>query len=111
MSVDAAIQLAVSVSSGNGKTMLALLLPQYHSSTSKQSVIKNRRLVEDKILGRLSLSCYIAATARTCVPRAMDVFEIAINYNDSPHGGDRRKRSQQCSSDTFKLNGFDFGFT
>ena len=26
----------------------------------------------------------------------MDTFEIALNYADSAHGGDRRKKSQQC---------------
>ena len=29
-------------------------------------------------------------------PRTLDVYEIAVVYKDSQHGGDRRKTSQQC---------------
>jgi hypothetical protein len=28
--------------------------------------------------------------------RCMDVYEVAVNFADSAHGGDRRKKSQQC---------------
>lgn len=28
--------------------------------------------------------------------RAMDYFEIALNFSQSDHGGDKRKLSQQC---------------
>jgi hypothetical protein len=28
--------------------------------------------------------------------RCMDVYEVAVNFADSTHGGDRRKKSQQC---------------
>ncbi|CAJ1431132.1 unnamed protein product, partial [Effrenium voratum] len=28
--------------------------------------------------------------------RSMDIFELALNYTDSAHAGDRRKTSQQC---------------
>lgn len=28
--------------------------------------------------------------------RHMDVYEIALNYNDCGHAGDKRKKSQQC---------------
>lgn len=27
----------------------------------------------------------------------MDVFEVAVNFADSQHQGDRRKKSQQCN--------------
>lgn len=30
------------------------------------------------------------------VSRSMDVYEIALNFQDSSHQGDRRKKSQQC---------------
>lgn len=29
-------------------------------------------------------------------PRSMDVYEIAVNFQDPLHQGDRRKKSQQC---------------
>ena len=28
--------------------------------------------------------------------RAMDTFDVALTFADSAHGGDRRKKSQQC---------------
>ena len=38
--------------------------------------------------------------------RCMDTFEIALNYADSGHGGDRRKKSQQCRLSTLYPHGF-----
>ena len=29
--------------------------------------------------------------------RVLDIYEIAVNFNDAQHQGDKRKRSQQCS--------------
>ena len=36
--------------------------------------------------------------------RNLDVYEVALNFADAVHGGDRRKKSQQCSFD----DKFDF---
>lgn len=52
------------------------MFPQYHSSTTKNVVIQNRRL-EDKIVA------------------VLDTYEISVNFLDSGHGGDKRKKSQQ----------------
>ena len=54
------------------------MFPQYHSSTTKNVVIQNRRLLEDKIVA------------------VLDTYEISVNFLDSGPGGDRRKKSQQC---------------
>ena len=35
--------------------------------------------------------------------RYMDVFEISVNFSDSVHGGDRRKKSQQCTLDVCSI--------
>ena len=67
-----------SVCSGNSGSLGFVTLPQYHSSTSKQAVIKHRRLLEDKLLGSL------------------DTSEVSLSFSDTGHGGDRRKKSQQC---------------
>ena len=77
ISIDEAINVIQSTCSGNSSTMAFILLPQYHSSTSKTVVLKNRRLLEDKLVG------------------CLDVFEISMHYADSGHAGDRRKKSQQ----------------
>ena len=79
LSIDESINLIQSTCSGNGNTMAFAMLPQYHSSTHKGTVLKNRRLLEDKIVG------------------CLDTYEISLAYNDVGHSGDRRKKSQQCS--------------
>lgn len=53
LSVDEAVSLASSVSSGNQRTLCWFMLPQWHSSTGKCTVLKNRRLLEDKVVGIL----------------------------------------------------------
>ena len=53
LSIDEAISVCQSVSSGNQRTLCWFMLPQWHSSTSKTTVVKNRRLLEDKVLGNL----------------------------------------------------------
>ena len=67
-----------SVCAGSAKTMGLVMLPMYHASTSKETVLNNRRLIEDKVTANL------------------DSYEISIQYADSGHGGDRRKKSQMC---------------
>ncbi|CAL1168291.1 unnamed protein product [Cladocopium goreaui] len=69
LSIDESVTLAQGVASGNAGTVSFWLLPQWHSSMGKQSVLKNRRLLEDKVIG------------------SMDVYEIALNFQDSSHQG------------------------
>ena len=38
--------------------------------------------------------------------RAMDVYEIALNFTDPQHQGDRRKKSQQCFLASFTIFSF-----
>ena len=49
ISIDEAIQLCASVSSGNTSSVAFFCMPQCHSSTKRDSVLKNRRLLEDKV--------------------------------------------------------------
>ena len=78
LSIDEGINVMQSACTGNSSTMGFVMLPQYHSSTSKAVDLKNRRLLEDKLVG------------------CLDTFEVSMHYADSGHGGDRRKKSQQC---------------
>lgn len=56
MSVDEAVSLTQSVTSGNPQCLGFFLMPQWHSSTDKNTVMKNRRLLEDKVAGCLDSS-------------------------------------------------------
>ena len=43
--------------------------------------------------------------------RSLDVYEVALNFADAVHGGDRRKKSQQCPFDDrfdFRMLAFTF---
>ena len=53
LSIDEGINVMQSACTGNSSTMGFVMLPQYHSSTSKAVVLKNRRLLEDKLVGCL----------------------------------------------------------
>ncbi|CAK9076978.1 unnamed protein product [Durusdinium trenchii] len=48
--IDEAISLSHAISSGNTNTLCFACLPQIHSSTTTATVMKNRRLLEDKLL-------------------------------------------------------------
>lgn len=56
LSIDESIALAQGVCSGNPGTALFALLPQPHSSCNFSTVLKHRRLVEDKVVSKLSSS-------------------------------------------------------
>ena len=45
--------MASVVTSGSDKTMLLVLEPQHHGSMDKHSILKHRRLLEDKIISFL----------------------------------------------------------
>ena len=117
LAIDEAIQLCASVSTGNNRTLCWFQLPQWHSSTQKETVVKNRRLLEDKILASLESAqirfiFWFCASAMSPIYqfvtqspiatcrlgwRALDSYEVALNFADSAHQGDRRKKSQQWS--------------
>ena len=40
--------------------------------------------------------------------RVLDIYEIAVNFNDAQHQGDKRKRSQQCSMELFRFKSSRF---
>ena len=119
--MDESVTLAQGVASGNNGTLSFWLLPQWHSSTGKASTLKNRRLLEDKVLGCLDMELfhsffyvwtYLDFSTSLCLnywksggfyswfnhlqPRNLDSYEISLNFLDSPHQGDKRKKSQQC---------------
>lgn len=63
LTIDEAVSLGQAVAGGNPGTCVLVLLPQYHSSTSQINVIKNRRLLEDKVV-----SCFgiVVVTLHVC---------------------------------------------
>ena len=52
-SIDETITLASSVTAGNDRSILLVLEPQHHGSMEKTSIVKHRRLLEDKIMACL----------------------------------------------------------
>ena len=127
--------MAQSVAPGNPRTIAWIMLPQYHSSTHKVAVLKNKRLMEDKVFsflgsrlwGNSTLFSFILVSyfpwcdclskSRTVamhylwmflqtnsfdchipqkMQRLLEAYEIAVNFSDTAHGGDKRKRSKQC---------------
>lgn len=65
LSIDEAVQVAQGVTGGNCNSVSFWCLPQWHSSAGKVAVLKNRRLLEDKVVGNLgwgklkSFICYV----------------------------------------------------
>ena len=135
--MDEAVNLAQGVASGNANTVSFWLLPQWHSSAAKQATLKHRRLLEDKVIGCLALelqTCYhqfftewpqhFAVSKKTILggsfekflkffdihptQRALDTYEIAVNFTDAQHQGDRRKKSQQCFLAPLRIIRFNF---
>lgn len=51
--IDDGIKLASLVTAGNDKTLLVVLEPQHHGSMDKHTIVKHRRLLEDKIIAYL----------------------------------------------------------
>lgn len=54
LSIDESIALAQGVCSGNASSAIFSLLPQPHSSCNFSTVLKHRRLIEDKVVSNLS---------------------------------------------------------
>lgn len=113
--IDEAIKLASMITAGNDKSILIVLEPQHHGSMDKHTIVKHRRLLEDKIIARLvcvswstCVDLHVLIYMWPCVfwflcphwvltcPRTMDYWEFSINFtDDNPHGNDRRRTSQQ----------------
>lgn len=55
MHLDEAIEVAKTISNGDAAAVLFVLLPLAHGSTDKETVMKNKRILEDKVL---SLLCF-----------------------------------------------------
>ena len=101
LAVEEALSLLQAVAGGNSSTVGLVLLPFNHSSTSWTSILKNRRILEDKcsampgkwICFKLLLS--LRDVGRFAHIRTFEVNEISINFEASTHAGDRRRTSQQ----------------
>lgn len=121
LSIDESITLGQAVCSGNANSSMFILLPQPHSSCSLVTILKHKRLVEDKMVATLTSMisqtpeikrfCDVAlstllqpnqmALCVTCLESeglGQDVREVALSFNASVHQGDRRKTSQNCFS-------------
>lgn len=133
LAIDEAVNLAQSVASGNANTVSFWLLPQWHSSSAKAATLKHRRLLEDKVIGCLALDMLPSISSNPGPPfgnfqrtilgdlswihsisltiqltqRGLDTYEIAVNFTDAQHQGDRRKKSQQCSLAPFRTVWFN----
>ena len=53
LAIDECVQLCQAVTQGNTQTVSFWCIPQWHSSAQKVTVLKNRRLMEDKIVATL----------------------------------------------------------
>lgn len=68
--MDEATELAKALSSSFSQGMVFLLLPQHHGSIDAATVVSHRRILEDKIMARLSkkpsspdVSCHVCQLA------------------------------------------------
>ena len=77
LTVDEAVTLSQGVASGNSGTVAFWLLPQWHSSMNRTSTLKNRRLLEDKVLGSLAMSLC------TCIFLSINVHPYFLFYSYS----------------------------
>ncbi|CAK9111224.1 unnamed protein product [Durusdinium trenchii] len=78
ISVDESLALVQAICGGNSSTLGFVLMPQPHSSATHTAILAHRRAIEN-----------------TCIA-SFDLQEISLVYNESTHGGDRRKTNQQC---------------
>ncbi|CAK9075152.1 unnamed protein product [Durusdinium trenchii] len=69
LSIDEAVQVAQGVTGGNCNSVSFWCLPQWHSSAGKVAVLKNRRLLEDKVVGNLGCLAGVAP-GMSDVPRS-----------------------------------------
>lgn len=117
--LDEAAEMGKSICHGNCNAIIMVLLPVVHASTHQAQVVKNRRAIEDMLMGWLasawfiythplccgrnnssqSFSDFVEQEIFVCVLhlRSMEVIDIALQFCDSGHAGDKRKRTQPCS--------------
>ena len=106
--MDDALDVAKSILCANPNAMLFVLAPQIHPSTDKTSIVTKHRDVEDKLmscpalymlplLGNESeiLTLCLDVSFRLQI-RSLEVTDVSLTFCDTGHGGDKRKRSQQC---------------
>lgn len=74
------MDLVKTISASNENAILFCLLGVPHQAVEKTSVMNHRRLLEDKLIGQ------------------MDMSEVHLFFQDSGHGGDKRRNCQLCSS-------------
>ena len=97
--MDEALDAAKTISAGNINACLLVLGPQIYSTQTAQATVKNRRLLEDKLLASEAqiTECKVVAYVLLLLSSFL-MQEISLTYSDSGHAGDRRKRSQICIS-------------
>ena len=105
--VDDAIDFAKTYSASNPNAALMVLLPVHYGTLESKSVIKNRRLLEDKLFAPLVLSypgqAILIPSGLVAAPRCMEVHEFSMTFQDAAHAGDKRKRAQPCSFSDFVM--------
>ena len=58
MVVDEGLDVAKSISNSDAAAILLILQPLFHGSVEAKLVVRNRRLVEDKVMAKLCLQEY-----------------------------------------------------
>ncbi len=79
------MDLIKTISASNENAILFCFLGVPHQAVEKTSVMNHRRLLEDKLVGQ------------------MDMNEVHLFFQDSGHGGDKRRNGQTCSSVEFSM--------
>ena len=122
MLVDEAASVALSISNTDASSVLFVLLPTLHSSTDAAVVRRNKRAVEDKLMAFLActqvmtmitnlIRIDVAVESGVCIVfscciiipifilglRQMELHDVSLMFHDSHHGGDKRKKTQQCN--------------
>ena len=79
------MDLIKTISASNENAILFCFLGVPHQAVEKTSAMNHRRLLEDKLVGQ------------------MDMNEVHLFFQDSGHGGDKRRNGQTCSSVEFSM--------
>lgn len=90
MAVDEVCDAAKSIAHHNANAVLLVMLPVCHASVDKLTIVKKRREVEDRLMGRLAWH----ASRLDFIQRQMDTTDLSLGFTQSEHGGDKRARAQ-----------------
>lgn len=93
MDMEEACDAARSIMTANQNAALLVLFPVQHTSCDKAVTVKNRRLVEDRLM------------------QFADLHDITIGFKDSGHGNDKRKRSHAGVLAISQVHSKSFGFS